>query len=66
MTVGSEELKGTNKNKSLSNNYWIYCFQEGKFIHDLTIEEMIGYCLLYVDEFNTYAEKNVTEEGAIE
>jgi hypothetical protein len=30
------------------------------------MEEMIEYSLLFVDEFNTYAEKNVTEEGAVE
>lgn len=64
MPLESDELKGTNKDKSLSSDYCTYCFQEGKFMQDLTMEEMIEHCLQFVGEFNADAEKKVTVEEA--
>lgn len=59
-------MKGTNKDKSLSNDYCVYCYQEGEFTQDLTMDEMIEHCSQFVDEFNKDAEKKVTIEESVE
>lgn len=65
MPLQSDELKGTNKDNSLSTDYCTYCFQSGAFVQDCTMDEMIEHCSQFVDEFNKDAEKKVTKEDAI-
>lgn len=65
MPLESDEVKGTNADKSLNQDYCTYCFQDGKFAQDCTMDEMIGHCVQFIDEFNNDAEKKITCEEAI-
>lgn len=60
-----EELYGTNKNGNANTDYCTYCYQEGSFTSDCTMEEMIQKCIKYLDEFNKDSEKQFTEEEAV-
>lgn len=56
---------GTNEDGSKNSEYCCYCYQEGHFTKDCTIDEMINECLLYLDEFNKDSEQKLTKEQAI-
>ena len=44
----SEEIElGTNIDGSKNNDYCKYCYQEGKFIDDVSMEEYIEMCSQY-------------------
>ncbi len=45
MTMSNEKMFGKNKDGSNSNDYCCYCFQNGKFGKDETMEEMIESCI---------------------
>ena len=47
----TEELFGTNADGSKNEEYCIYCYKDGKFLQDCTMEEMIGHCAQFVDEY---------------
>ncbi len=66
MPLQTNEMKGTNKDKSLSNDYCVYCYKDGEFTQNLTMDEMIEHCSQFVNEFNKDAEKKVTMEEAVE
>lgn len=65
MPIDADEVKGTNADKSLSADYCTYCFQEGAFTQNCTMDEMIEHCSQFVDEFNKNAEKKMTKEDAV-
>ena len=44
MPLEKEEQFGTNADKSKNKEYCIYCFSDGKFKDDITLEEMIEEC----------------------
>lgn len=52
---------GTNKDTSRNEDYCIYCFKEGDFIADMTMDEMIEVCTQYIDHW----EPKVTKEEAV-
>lgn len=56
---------GTNADKSLNDDYCTYCFQNGAFTQDMTMDEMINHCAQFVEEFNKDAEQKMTKEQAI-
>ncbi len=64
MPLNTEADFGTNKDKTLSEDYCTYCFQEGAFTQDLTMDEMIEHCLKFLDEFNKDADKVYTIDEA--
>lgn len=41
MPIEAENLFGTNKDGSLNKDYCIYCYKDGKFIHDVSLEQYI-------------------------
>lgn len=55
---------GTNADTSKNEDYCHYCFAEGKFTTDATMDEMIEINLKYLDEYNKEAPQKVTEEEA--
>lgn len=65
MPLTSNEECGTNADGSLSTDYCTYCYQQGKFQQDCTMDEMIEHCAQFVEEFNKDAEQKVTKEEAI-
>lgn len=56
---------GTNQNGSKNEEYCIYCFKDGRFTQDCTMEEQIEHCAQFVAEFNKDAGTNFTKEEAI-
>lgn len=45
-----------------NQEYCCYCYKEGAFTADVTMDEMIGHNLEYLDEFNKDSEKKFTKE----
>lgn len=52
MPLTADETKGTNKDGSFSEEYCVYCFKNGAFTQDISIEEMIELNMKYLDEWN--------------
>lgn len=40
-----DEIRGTNKDGSFSEDYCKFCYQDGEFTEDFTMEEMIEFCI---------------------
>jgi len=56
---------GTEKSGVHSEEYCIYCYKDGAFSEDLTMEDMINHCIEFLDEFNKHAKEKVTKEQAL-
>lgn len=65
MPLFSIDHLGTNKDGSRVEDYCQYCFQEGQFTSDCTMEEMIQLCVRYLKEWNEGADRVYTKEEAI-
>lgn len=52
MPIIDEKEFGTNHDESKNNDYCHSCFRQGSFTQDCTMDEMIDFCLSYLDEFN--------------
>ena len=61
----SEGLFGTNADGSMNEDYCIYCYKEGKFLQDCTMDEMIEHCAQFVDEVNKGLPQPITKEEYI-
>ena len=44
MPIDDESLLGTNKDGSLNSEYCKYCYKDGEFIDNVTMEEYIDMC----------------------
>ena len=44
MPLADDELFGTNADGSKNEDYCIYCFKDGEFTSDMTMDEMIAFC----------------------
>ena len=60
----TEEYLGTNTDGSNTTEYCLYCFKEGAFTNDVTMDEMIEQNLEYLEEFNKDSEHKYTREEA--
>ena len=40
----TQEILGTNADGSKNEDYCMYCYKDGKFTQDCTMEEMIEFC----------------------
>lgn len=65
MPLETDNVKGTNADNSISNDYCSYCYQKGKFVQDCTMDEMIEHCIQFLDEFNKDSKIKFTKEEAI-
>lgn len=48
----TDSLLGTNADGSKNTDYCIYCYKDGAFTGDFTMEEMVEYCSMFVEEYN--------------
>ena len=48
----TNEILGTNADRSKNEDYCMYCYKDGKFTQDCTMDEMIEFCAQFVDEVN--------------
>lgn len=58
----NDEVLGTNTNGSKNEDYCMYCYKNGKFTNDCTMDEMIEFCAQYVDEVNKNMPKPMTKD----
>lgn len=56
----NDEVLGTNADGSKSDDYCSYCYRDGAFTGDFTMEEMVEYCSMFVDEYNKNTGQNLT------
>ena len=61
----TDEILGTNADGSKNEDYCIYCYRDGKFLQDCTMEEMIEHCAQFVGAVNEGMEKPITKEEYI-
>ena len=59
----TEEILGTNADGSKNEEYCIYCYKDGAFTGDFTMEEMAEFCSQFVDEFNKNSGQNLSKEA---
>lgn len=41
----TDELFGTNEDGTKNEDYCMYCFKDGKFTSDMSMEEMMNFCI---------------------
>lgn len=58
----TDEILGTNADGSKNEDYCIYCFKDGAFTGDFTMEEMIDFCSQFVEQYNKDSGQNLTQE----
>lgn len=59
-----KEVLGTNTDGTPNEDYCIYCYKDGKFTQDMTMEQMIEHCAGFTDEINRQSGQNLTREQA--
>ena len=64
MPLVKKEDFGTNADGLVNEEYCIYCFQNGAFTKDCTMEEMVESNLNFLEEFNKDTAKKFTKEEA--
>ena len=47
---GHEEWRGTEADGSPSAEYCIYCYKDGQFAADMDMEQMVAYCVPYLQQ----------------
>ena len=61
----TEDVLGTNADGTKNEDYCMYCYQNGKFLQDYTMEEMIEHCAQFVGAVNEGLENPITKEEYI-
>jgi general stress protein 26 len=61
----TDEVLGTNADSSKNEEYCMYCYKDGKFTQECTMDEMIEHCAQFVGEFNEGSGMKLTREEAI-
>lgn len=65
MPLSSNDLYGTNSDDTPNEEYCCYCFKDGKFTQDISMDEMIDHCIQYLDEFNKDSGTKYSKEEAL-
>lgn len=58
----SKEMMGTNADGSLNEDYCIYCYKDGEFTQECSMDDMIEFCAQFVDEVNKNVPEPMTKE----
>ena len=62
MPLTSNEDCGHNADGSINFDYCKYCYDDGRFLQECTMDEMIEHCSQFVDEVNKHMPKPMTRE----
>lgn len=65
MPLQSPEHFGTNRDGSPNQEYCCYCYKDGAFTSDCTMDEMIEHCVQFLEEFNKDNDVQFTKEQAV-
>jgi predicted N-acetyltransferase YhbS len=66
MPLTNKEGCGTNADGSTNFDYCQYCYKDGKFLKECTMDEMINHCSQFIDEVNKNMPKPITKEEYIQ
>ncbi|MCL2086076.1 MAG: zinc ribbon domain-containing protein [Oscillospiraceae bacterium] len=66
MPLTKEEEIGTNKDNSKNTDYCVYCFKDGEFTDNSTMDEMIEISLKHMKEAGILEQQGMTESEARE
>ena len=58
----TDDALGTNADGSLTQDYCKYCYVDGRFAGDFTMEQMVEHCPQYVAEYNKESGNNLTQD----
>lgn len=64
MPMTDPGVLGTNRDGSDNHDYCVYCYKDGAFVQDVSMDEMIEHCLKFIDDFNNDSEQKFTKEEA--
>ncbi len=62
MPLPNDSDCGTNADGSINHDYCKYCYQEGHFLQECTMDEMIEHCAQFIDEVNKQMPQPMTQE----
>ena len=62
----TEEHYSKNADGSANMEFCAYCYKDGAFAQNVTMEQMIDHCLEFIDEFNADSDTKFTKEEARE
>lgn len=65
MPMDNESMFGTNQDGSKNLDYCIYCYKDGAFLQNLTMDEMIEHCAQFIDNINKELPQPITREEYI-
>lgn len=65
MPMQTADQFGTNADGSLNHDCCCYCYKDGAFVQDCTMDGMIDHCVKYLDEFNGVCNTKLSKEEAI-
>ena len=54
----TDELLGTNSDGTKNEDYCMYCFKDGEFTSDMSMEEMMNFCIEKMLEVHPEFDKN--------
>lgn len=66
MPMGTDEVRGTNADGTKNNDYCIYCYKDGKFEFDGTMEEAIEMCIPFELEAKVYSDADTARKSMLE
>lgn len=58
MPLSEDELFGTNRDESKNEDYCKYCFKDGEFTSDMSMEEMMNFCVEKMIEVHPEIDKS--------
>ena len=64
MPLENDDMKGTLADGGKCDDYCCYCYKNGAFTQDLSMDEMIENNLKYIDEWNKNSGQNLTVDEA--
>ena len=66
MPLTKNEDCGKNADGSINYDYCQYCFKDGHFTQEMTMDQMIKHCAQFADELNKNSEHKITREEFIQ
>ena len=58
MPMTGSEIYGTNADGSKNEDYCIYCFKDGEFTSDMSMDEMMNFCIEKMVEVHPELDKD--------
>jgi hypothetical protein len=63
MPMAEESLFGTNEDGSKNEDYCTYCFKDGKFTAEISMDEMVEECVPHVSKNNPWPDEETARKA---